>query len=95
MKKLILIFIAFFSLFYWTKPVGDVNLNGKVTITDLVILHRYLEGLDELNAWQRDRADMNQRWKSKRARFNSVTQKVSRLRITLKRVEILAFLIML
>jgi hypothetical protein len=59
MKKLIIIFIAFFSLFYWTKPVGDVNLNGKVTITDLVILHRYLEGLDELNAWQRDRADMN------------------------------------
>ena len=59
MKKVIILFVAFLSLFYWTRPVGDVNLNGKVTITDLVILNRYLEGLDTLNAWQRDRADMN------------------------------------
>lgn len=54
-----IILIALLFLFYWTKPIGDVNLNGKVTITDLVILHRYIDGLEELTAWEYDRADMN------------------------------------
>ena len=59
MKKMFIILIALLFLFYWTKPIGDVNLNGKVTITDLVILHRYIDGLEELTAWEYDRADMN------------------------------------
>jgi hypothetical protein len=59
MKKVIIMFVLFLFLFYWTKPLGDVNLNGKVTVTDLVILHRYIDGLQGLTAWQYDRADMN------------------------------------
>ena len=37
---------------------GDVNCNGKVTITDLVILSRYLAEMDELHCPRN--ADINQ-----------------------------------
>ena len=37
---------------------GDVNCNGRVTITDLVILSRYLSELEEMPCPRN--ADMNQ-----------------------------------
>ena len=42
------------------KPKGDVNGDGKVTTTDLVMLSRYLAELIELDEFQLKYADMNE-----------------------------------
>jgi len=38
---------------------GDVNNDGRVTITDLVILHLSLAGLEDINQYHKVNADMN------------------------------------
>ena len=41
------------------KPKGDINGDGKITTTDLVMLSRYLAELIELDEFQLKYADMN------------------------------------
>ncbi|KAF0226184.1 MAG: hypothetical protein FD179_1015 [Erysipelotrichaceae bacterium] len=61
MKKYItmiaLLFLVCVLAFAHLNRSGDVNCNGKVTITDLVILSRYLAELDDLPCPRN--ADMN------------------------------------
>jgi hypothetical protein len=47
-KVIGLILLAFILTFAHFSRSGDVNCNGRVTITDLVILSRYLAELDDL-----------------------------------------------
>ena len=62
MKKYItmigLLFLICLLAFISIPKKGDVNCNGKVTTTDLVILSRYLAEMDELPCPRN--ADMNQ-----------------------------------
>ena len=62
MKKYItmiaLLFLICILAFAHYSRSGDVNCDGRVSITDLVILSRYLAELDDLPC-QRN-ADMNQ-----------------------------------
>ena len=63
MKKILitvslLVLITILAFAHLTKPfLGDVNCNGKVTITDLVILSRHLAELEPLKC--PGNADMN------------------------------------
>ena len=62
MKKYItmigLLFLVCVLAFAHLNRSGDVNCNGKVTTTDLVILSRYLAELDDLPCPRN--ADINQ-----------------------------------
>ena len=62
MKKYItmiaLLFLVCVLAFAHLNRSGDVNCDGKVTTTDLVILSRYLAEMDELPCPRN--ADMNQ-----------------------------------
>ena len=62
MKKYItmigLLFLVCLLAFAHLNRSGDVNCNGKVTTTDLVILSRYLAEMDDLPCPRN--ADMNQ-----------------------------------
>ena len=62
MKKYItmiaLLFLVCVLAFAHLNRSGDVNCNGRVSITDLVILSRYLAELDDLPC--RRNADVNQ-----------------------------------
>ena len=62
MKKYItmiglIMLVCLLTLAHYSRS-GDVNCNGKVTTTDLVILSRYLAEMDELPCPRN--ADMNQ-----------------------------------
>ena len=62
MKKYItmiaLLFLVCILAFAHLNRSGDVNCNGRVSITDLVILSRYLAEMDELHCPRN--ADINQ-----------------------------------
>ena len=62
MKKYItmigLLFLVCILAFAHLNRSGDVNCNGRVSITDLVILSRYLAELDDLPCPRN--ADINQ-----------------------------------
>jgi hypothetical protein len=54
----LLLLVGIISFAYLKRPIiGDVNCNGKVTVTDLVILSRYLSELETLPCPRN--ADMN------------------------------------
>ena len=52
------VLLAFLLTFAHYSRSGDVNCNGRVSITDLVILSRYLAELDDLPCPRN--ADINQ-----------------------------------
>ena len=53
----LIMLICLLTLAHYSRS-GDVNCNGKVTITDLVIISRYLAELDDLPCPRN--ADINQ-----------------------------------
>ena len=63
MKKILitislLVLISILAFAHLSKSLsGDVNCDGRVSITDLVILHRYVVGYDEMKC--PGNADMN------------------------------------
>jgi len=63
MKKILitislLVLISILAFAHLSKSLsGDVNCDGRVSITDLVILHRYIEGLEIMPCPKN--ADMN------------------------------------
>ena len=57
-KVIGLIMLIFLLTFAHYSRSGDVNCNGRVSITDLVILSRYLAELDDLPCPRN--ADINQ-----------------------------------
>lgn len=57
MKHLPIIILLLILVSY--RPLGDINGDYRVSVTDLVILDRHLLGLEELTPLQRIRADLN------------------------------------
>ena len=55
-KNLILILLLLIMASY--RPFGDINGDYRVSITDLVIMHRIVLGMEH-TALQRARADLN------------------------------------